>query len=455
VTLYFTFVWGQLTLFAFLMKTQFGVDFALWDSEIGESASKLSDLEDWRIMAGSNGDKAPIDKLPRHRKTQIAIEKKVQEWIKGTDKPTLQSLVRISTRDMQGRWRDAAADAHNEDETVQSCETNQSNGLMQKVHEASQQLRACYTDMAIEKACLQLSVALLDLASEPSCHNPFLCLQQAAIFASQGCKAGNSDLVFRNSIPEEKACTPLEALVILGRADCLQSIYFPNEAAFLCSYIGRVCSLHRDRQLPDLEWNEKWRIVAIYAYNVSVMIRATVSTVLDKEMQKSFLSMWERDVVEELERGRIDAVAWKRSLPTRLTLDDSRPGEDIIVPCIDEGKDEIDKDDDGSATDDEEEQSDDGYCEEDGRTGNIHSIDHASGSDDELDSASEGSDVEQGNKFVSVRSGSEHPLPADPTKSNSLVDVVQCPVVAWADPGHREEQSDSDDSIAQITVFSV
>lgn len=406
-------------------------------------------------MAGSNGDKAPLDKLPRHRKTQIAIEKKVQEWIKGTDKPTLQSFVRISTREMQARWRDATAGAHNEAATGQSCETNQSSGLMLKVHEASQQLRACYTDMAIEKACLQLSVALLDLASEPSCRNPFLCLQQAAIFASQGCKAGNSDLVFRNSIPAEKACTPLEALVILGRADCLQSIYFPNEAAFLCSYIGRVCSLHRDRELPELEWNEKWLIVAIYAYNVSVMIRATVSTVLDKEMQKSFLSMWERDVVEELERGRIDAVAWKRSLTTRPTFDDSRPGEESIVPCIDEGKDEIDKDDDGSATDDEEEQTEYGYCEEDGRAVKIQRTDHASGSDDELDSATEGSDADQSNNSVSERSDSEHPLQADPTKSEILVDVVQCPGVAWANPGHRQEQSDCDDSIADITVFSV
>jgi hypothetical protein len=175
--------------------------------------------------------------------------------------------------------------------------------------------------MGMEKASLHLAVALLELASQPACYDPFACLQQAAMFASQASKAGNSDVIFRKSLPEIEDCAPLEALNVLGRADCLHSVFFPNEAAYLCSYVARVCRLHRDREQPDHEWDARWKIVAIYGYNVSVMIRATVSTVLDKNMQKSFLSMWERDVVEELERGRSDGWSWKRSLyPSSLEL---------------------------------------------------------------------------------------------------------------------------------------
>jgi hypothetical protein len=185
--------------------------------------------------------------------------------------------------------------------------------------------------MGMEKASLHLAVALLELASQPACYDPFACLQQAAMFASQASKAGNSDVIFRKSLPEIEDCAPLEALNVLGRADCLHSVFFPNEAAYLCSYVARVCRLHRDREQPDHEWDARWKIVAIYGYNVSVMIRATVSTVLDKNMQKSFLSMWERDVVEELERGRSDGWSWKRSLyPSSLELPPEKAGfEDL------------------------------------------------------------------------------------------------------------------------------
>jgi hypothetical protein len=122
---------------------------------------------------------------------------------------------------------------------------------------------------------------------------------------------------YRAKLPEKTECTPLQALVILGRADCLHAVYFPNEAAFLCSFVAKVCRLRRENEGVDgaeLEWNLQWKIVAIYAFNVSVMIRTTVSTVLDKQQQNSFLSMWERDVVEELERGRTDGRVWKRTL---------------------------------------------------------------------------------------------------------------------------------------------
>ena len=306
----------------------------MWGSDIGEAASTLTGFDEWRLTTGVGPDsvRAPpaSTKTPRRRKkSEKAIEKKVQEWIKGTGKPTIRSFVALPTNELRKTWRadiDSAllAQHANDQETQQRARE-----CMQKVHKATQQLRACYTEMAMEKASIQVTIALLELASQPACYDPFVCLQQAAMYASQAPKAGNSDMAFRHSLPEMEKCTPIEALNALGRADCLHSVYFPNEAAFLCSYVAKVCRLYRDREQPDYEWNGQWKVVAIYAFNVSVMIRTTVSTVLDKTMQKSFLSMWERDVVEELERGRSDGMLWKRSLYQSGLESDLEEGEGV------------------------------------------------------------------------------------------------------------------------------
>ena len=84
--------------------------------------------------------------------------------------------------------------------------------------------------------------------------------------------------------------------------------------AYLCSFVARVCRLHRDSGEKEFEWNDRWKIVSIYAFNVSVMIRVTVSNTLDQTMQRAFLTAWERDVVEELERARRDGRSWMNSL---------------------------------------------------------------------------------------------------------------------------------------------
>jgi len=87
--------------------------------------------------------------------------------------------------------------------------------------------------------------------------------------------------------------------------------------------------LHRDSGDVNCEWNDQWKIVAIYAYNVSVMIRITVSSILDQTMQKAFMTAWERDVVEELERARKDGRIWINSL-TRMAGDKSM--KDVTEP---------------------------------------------------------------------------------------------------------------------------
>lgn len=324
----------------------------MWDSDIGEAAATLSGFDEWKYMSligAEAGDDIAPSKKPggRLRRKPKAIEKKVREWIEGTKRPTLQSIVIISVHELNGLWKQSVATGSDEESLQRAQES------MEKLHSASQQLRGCYTESTIERACLQVATALLGVASQPSCQNPFLCLQQAAVYASQGAKGGNSDLVFRHGVPDIKECSYHEALIIVGRADCLHAVFFPNEAAFLCSYVARVCSLHRDRERPESEWNSQWKIVAIYAYNVSVMIRSTVSTVLDKEMKNAFLSMWERDVVEELERGRTDALAWKRALLTGKAPLHSKKDTGVGQEDVEDGQEE-DVDEEASEADEEE-----------------------------------------------------------------------------------------------------
>lgn len=296
-----------------LPVTQFCVDRRLWYSDIGEAACTLSGFDEWKLI-NQIGIEAAIEsfekKPKKRRRAEKATEKKVEEWIKGTGKPTWKSFVSLPLSEMRRAWLEEA-------EGVSAQDKENARHSMVRLHEATEKLRQCYTELASEKVCLTIAKALLDLAEQPGCYDPFCCLQQAAMYASQASKAGNSDLTFREVLPEKTECTPLQALVILGRADCLHSVYFPNEAAFLCSYVATVCRMHREQCYEGdakLLWNTRWKIVAIYAYNVSIMIRTTVSSVLDKQQRRLFLCMWERDVVEELERGRSEGWLWKRTL---------------------------------------------------------------------------------------------------------------------------------------------
>jgi hypothetical protein len=442
--------------FFLMLQSQFCVDDTLWDSDIGEAASTLSGFDEWRLMTGVGPDSVigalDATKPRRRRKSEKAIEKKVQEWIRGTDKPTLHSFVTLPTSEMRNMWKaetsSNALDNNKETQEVDNEETQEvdnketqevdnnkemqekekASECMNKVHTATTQLRACYTEMATEKASLQLSLALLDLALQPACFDPFACLQQAVMFASQASKAGNSDMAFRSSVPELKECTPVQALNILGRADCLHSVYFPNEAAYLCSYVAHVCRLHRDREEPDFDWNAKWKTVAIYAYNTSVMIRTAVSTVLDKNMQKSFLSMWERDVVEELERGRSDGWSWKRSLYT---------SNSVLTPLENDFEDF-----DADAEEEEEEEE----------------VDVDAGSADDESDDMEADDEEEDEDIIDDQGGDELPALYEPHDDYSVPPLFPgdyVPFPTEAAPGTINGQDSDQDSMKDIEMVSV
>jgi hypothetical protein len=242
----------------------------------------------------------------------------LHDWFNGENSDShLINLVAIPCSVLQDAWGKSI-----EGSTTRTPESaTAATEAMLKLHKCMQELRACCSEQAVEKACLEVAGALIQLA--PICHNHFLCLQQAAMFAGNSFKGGNSNLYFREPLPSKELCTPLEALIILGRADCLQAVLFCPEAAFLCSFVASVCSHHRNHDHENFEANEQWKIVAIMAYNVSVMIRHTALMLLQEQDKRDDSSWpWECDVIEELKRGRVDGRSWKKSLGASSTGDD-------------------------------------------------------------------------------------------------------------------------------------
>lgn len=285
---------------------------------------------------------------PRKRSKPKEPPRPLDEWFAGEDMANpISNAVSIPVEETNRLWSRCPPILPKADPAVAST-------AMLKVHESMQKLRACYTEIAVEKASIAVAAAFLGMLSvRNACENPFLCFQQAAIYASHGTKRGNSDDLFRGRLPAMSECDAEEALVILGRADCFQSVHFPYEAAYLCSYVARLCSLHRqsvasgnneeheDEVAGDdnvLGWNDKWMVVSILCYNVSVMIRTTVKKALagSQQMRKEEFDPWDEEVVDELLMGRADALAWKSAL-TKGEIFIAAPSQDEANPAEPEG----------------------------------------------------------------------------------------------------------------------
>lgn len=269
----------------------------MWETQLGKAAlTKTGNMYDWNKLAKAVGQKVGEGTGRRKRQQVKRIEPAKQ-------RSPLPTMIRIPVSILSSQW--------NEGRPKKRINSTEAREAMRKVDKATKQLRACYTETAIQKGCIQVALALMDLVANSYCYNPFLCLQQAAIFAAQGSNGGNNDDPFKAPLPEERKCTAHEALVVIGRADCLQSLHFADEAIYLCSYVARVCRLHRDTREPDMDWNAQWKVVGICLYNLSVAIRTTRSF----QEEGSRPEYFEEAIVEELKRGRADAIAVKGVLP--------------------------------------------------------------------------------------------------------------------------------------------
>ena len=154
----------------------------------------------------------------------------------------LAKLVKVPVELLLREWNGREAFEESEDEDVVDMRLNRwsqsvsgpAKLAMKRVDYTIKKLRESATINTLQRSSLQVAAALLEVVSTKECQNPFLCLHQAAVFASQGAKGGNNDEQFKKPLPEESLCTPVDALLTLGRADCLRAIHFTNEAIFLC-----------------------------------------------------------------------------------------------------------------------------------------------------------------------------------------------------------------------------
>ncbi|KAL7548801.1 hypothetical protein ACHAWF_012058 [Thalassiosira exigua] len=178
---------------------------------------------------------------------------------------------------------------------------------MKMVDDAMRNLHESRTVSSLERASIDVSVALLALVAFEECYDPFMCLQQAACFAAMGSKRGNNDVPFKRVLPLKNQCSPLVALSVLGRADCLRAIHFLHEAQYLCSWVASVCASRRNQSNDDLPWNSRWKIVGVVAYTVSSAIERTGQSLAEDDPSMT-LRKWHDDAKAEFSRGESDAL---------------------------------------------------------------------------------------------------------------------------------------------------
>lgn len=312
-------------------QTQFCIDKQVWQSKIGTAAisskneSQLSYYLDeqstWRGPTKSKqvqALKTPIKpfRLPQPTKVTTSSRRHVQ--------PT--RVVKVPVSVLYYMWMNHST-PYERRSAVHDAQL-----AMKKVDDAMKNLRKSRTLNSLERASLDVSVALVDLAAYDECDNPFVCLQQASIFAGLGSKRGNNDEPFKRFLPLKEKCSPSEALNILGRADCLRAIHFLVEAQYLCAWVASVCKIHRGRQHEYNPWSfSRWRVVGIVTYIVSSTVDETSEalTLDNLGADNTALRKWDIDVLDELERGKSDALA---------LVENSSPATHVNLPELGGGE---------------------------------------------------------------------------------------------------------------------
>lgn len=214
----------------------------------------------------------PVASLPASTNAQY-----VQITQKGKSTHKKEEKSNVTTTMMLDEW--------NKDTTHCDAGTNdldKSKDNMNYLNVKLRQLRKSQTIHEMRKASLYVAAALLIVAADVNCQNPFVCLRQARIFASH-CDPGADNDMFRKPLPKnEQNCTPLQALLVIGHADCMSALSYIDESVFLCRYVGRLCASRRkDKQI----WNPQWRIVAVNLCIVASRIKTSTAFSWGVEVQ--------------------------------------------------------------------------------------------------------------------------------------------------------------------------
>lgn len=338
----------KLSLSVILPVTQYCLDQQMWNSDIGTSAATKDGPVVWGEIINSRMNFVDHNNNAAGReydsgKNSIHIQKsrpagsKLLKGHQHNPQPFMQIIsapvpkpIAVPVKILLEKWK-----AYTPQE--EKLNKNNANGKlhMNRVDQSIRQLRSCFTLQSLQKASIRVAVCLLDLAGQPDCHNPFLCIHQAAMFAGQGSKGGNNDTHFKRIIPPKKTCTELEALLILvrvcvhfssslsecsflshkhimplslqGRADCMRALALVDQAMFLVSYIAEVCSFQRKKRkiTKPNSWESRWLAVSIHMYTVSVAIDRTIFNLSHEGDEKKL--EWEEHIKEEIDNGKADA----------------------------------------------------------------------------------------------------------------------------------------------------
>lgn len=323
------------------IQTQFSIEKGVWKSKIGARAINevnetsigyyVDENSQWMGPTKDVRPKAPQQSISRLSRDQLS--RRTSSKPKPSSRPRNRSGffgIQIPTLIMLSEWN------KDEPQVTNSDASKDARLAMKAVDDSMKNLRKSTTINALERSSLDVAVSLVSVASHDECHNPFLCLQQAAIFAAMGPKLGNSDEPFKVFLPLKKKCTALNALVILGRADCLRAIHFLESAHFLCSWVATVCSMHRSSTDDELPWNSRWRVIGAYLSFVSANIDGTAAELgMD-------VTEWEDPVKEEIVSGKSDAKALlssRQGIEASNNSDDRDSAEDyptmpMLEKCI-------------------------------------------------------------------------------------------------------------------------
>ena len=284
-------------------KTQFCIDKQVWQSSIGTAViSSRNEMkmgyyldENCRWLGPTKSNQGRMlytnktNRPPRPRPPKVTKQahKRVQP----------SSAVKVPTSILLELWTTQDGDSPQQkgEDALQNAQL-----AMKKVDDAMKNLRKSRTLNSLERASIDVALALLALATFEQCHNPFVCLQQAAMFAAMGSKRGNNDEPFKRFLPLKSKCSPLEALNILGRADCLRAIHFLQEAQFLCTWVASVCHSHREQLEDGMTWDSRWEVIGYVNYTVASYIDET-SAALSQDLCK-----WDELSKREFDRGKSD-----------------------------------------------------------------------------------------------------------------------------------------------------
>ena len=312
-------------------QTQFCIDKQVWQSSIGTSVVTsrnetklgyyLGDNCDWLGPTKSKQGKTQYPSSNSNKNPRPTRPPKVPRQARKLLQPS--NIVKVPTSILLELW---TQDDHRFDriDALQDAQVS-----MKKVDDAMKNLRKSRTLMSLERASIDVAVALLATATFDECNNPFVCLQQAAMFAAMGSKRGNNDEVFKRFLPLKSRCSPLDALNILGRADCLRAIHFLKEAQYLCTWVASVCSSHRN-ELEGMPWNYRWQVIGISNYIISSSIDETGEALSQDNPDAGALRKWDDVAKEEFARGKSDALLLTEVNPSSSAVSNANNGNHLF-----------------------------------------------------------------------------------------------------------------------------